>query len=139
MWQGLVSGAAGATVMTLGEKVEQRFTGRPDSFVPARVLQRLTGATERSADRSRAANWTMHLGRGALIEVLRSVMAHAAVVGILVGSAAVFADPRRAGGLDAALRALGETGPGEALLIVIALGFAAYGIYCLADAATRRA
>jgi hypothetical protein len=62
-----------------------------------------------------------------------------AVVGILVGSAAVFADPRRAGGLDAALRALGETGPGETLLIVIALGFAAYGIYCLADAATRRA
>jgi hypothetical protein len=62
-----------------------------------------------------------------------------AVVGILVGSAAVFADPRRAGGLDAALRALGQTGPGETLLIVIALGFAAYGIYCLADAATRRA
>jgi len=55
---GLVSGAVGATVMTLGEKIEQRFTGRPDSLVPARVLQRLTGAAERPADQSRAANWS---------------------------------------------------------------------------------
>jgi hypothetical protein len=30
--------------MTLSEKVEQRFTGRPDSFVPARVLQVRDGA-----------------------------------------------------------------------------------------------
>src|SRR3954452_10878696 len=58
VWQGLVSGAVGATVMTLGEKIEQRFTGRPDSPVPARVLQRLTGAAERPADQSRAANWS---------------------------------------------------------------------------------
>jgi hypothetical protein len=81
VWQGLVSGAVGATVMTLGEKIEQRFTGRPDSFVPARVLQRLTGAPERPANQSRAANWTMHVGQGALIGVLRSVMAHAGLRG----------------------------------------------------------
>src|SRR3954453_20006020 len=67
--------------MTLGEKIEQRFTGRPDSLLPARVLQRLTGAAERPADQSRAANWTMHLGQGALIGVLRSVMAHAGLRG----------------------------------------------------------
>jgi hypothetical protein len=79
VWQGLVSGAVGATVMS--EKVEQRFTGRPDSFVPARVLQRLTGMADRPAGRSRAANWTMHLGQGALIGVLRSVMAHAGLWG----------------------------------------------------------
>lgn len=41
VWQGLVAGAAGAVVMTLGEKVEQRLTGRPNSHVPARVLERL--------------------------------------------------------------------------------------------------
>jgi len=51
----------------------------------------------------------------------------------------VVADPRRAGGLDAALRALGETGLGDTLLVVVALGFAAFGLYCLVDAATRRA
>ncbi|MEV6759142.1 hypothetical protein AB0N16_00505 [Streptomyces sp. NPDC051105] len=32
--------------MTLGEKLEQAVTGRPDSHVPARVLQRLTGLPE---------------------------------------------------------------------------------------------
>jgi Domain of Unknown Function (DUF1206) len=41
------------------------------------------------------------------------------------------------------LRALGDTGPGTALLIVVALGFAVYGVYCavdaVVDAATRRA
>jgi hypothetical protein len=58
-------------------------------------------------------------------------------------TAAVVVDPRRAGGLDAALRASGDTGPGTALLIVVALGFAVYGVYCavdaVVDAATRRA
>jgi len=62
-----------------------------------------------------------------------------AVVGVLAGGAALFAEPRRAGGLDAALRALGETGLGASLLVVVAVGFAAYGVFCMADAATRRA
>jgi len=34
---------------------------------------------------------------------------------------------------------LGETRLGFVLLVVVALGFAAYGIFCLADAFTRRA
>ncbi len=62
-----------------------------------------------------------------------------AVIGLLAATAALFADPNRAGGLDSALRALGATGPGAALLIVVAVGFAAYGLFCVADAATRRA
>ncbi|MFJ9039012.1 hypothetical protein ACIRF8_20760 [Streptomyces sp. NPDC102406] len=33
--------------MTPAEKVEQRLTGRPDSHVPARTLERLTGMAER--------------------------------------------------------------------------------------------
>ena len=36
-----------------------------------------------------------------------------AVVGLLAGAAALFADPNRAGGLDVALRALGGTGLGR--------------------------
>jgi hypothetical protein len=72
-WQGLVAGTAGAVLMTLGEKVEQRLTGRPDSYVPARVLERLTGAAEQPRRQPPAVNWTMHLGQGALIGVLRSV------------------------------------------------------------------
>lgn len=61
------------------------------------------------------------------------------VVGGLAGAAALFADPGRAGGLDAALRALGATAAGAGLLAVVALGFAAFGLFCVADAATRRA
>jgi hypothetical protein len=62
-----------------------------------------------------------------------------AVVGLLAGTAALFADPGRAGGLDVALRALGGTALGASLLVVVAAGFAAYGLFCCADAATRRA
>lgn len=66
-----------------------------------------------------------------------------AVVGLLVGTAALFADPSRAGGLDVALRALGAVAPLGAmapwLLVVVAIGFGAFGLFCFADAATRRA
>ncbi|MFD5932464.1 hypothetical protein [Streptomyces sp. NPDC060333] len=42
VWLGLIAGTVGGVVMTLGEKPEQTLTRRPDSHVPARVLQRLT-------------------------------------------------------------------------------------------------
>jgi hypothetical protein len=77
VWQGLVSGTAGGIVMTLGEKVEQQLTGRPDSHVPARVLERLTGAAERPRRQPVPVNWAMHFGQAAVLGVLRSVMAHA--------------------------------------------------------------
>lgn len=62
-----------------------------------------------------------------------------AVVGILTGTAAIAANPARAGGLDAALRALGDTALGSGLLVVVAAGFASFGLFCFADAAIRRA
>jgi hypothetical protein len=61
------------------------------------------------------------------------------VIGVLAGTAALSVDPPRAGGLDAALRTLSGTAPGTSLLVVVAVGFAAFGLFCLADAATRRA
>jgi hypothetical protein len=81
LWQGLVAGTVGAVVMTVGEKVEQRVTARPDSHVPARVLQRLTGMRERPGRQPLAVNWAMHFGQAALLGVLRSVMAHAGLRG----------------------------------------------------------
>jgi len=82
LWEGLVAGAAGVAVMTLGEKAEQRLTGRPDSHVPARVLQRLTGMRERPGGRQPVpVNLAMHFGQGVLLGVLRSVMAHAGLRG----------------------------------------------------------
>lgn len=76
LWQGLPAGAAGVVVTTLGEKAEQRLTGRPGSYVPARTLERLTGMPERPGP-PRAANRAMHHGQGALLGVVRSVTAHA--------------------------------------------------------------
>lgn len=89
LWQGLVAGAAGGVVMTLGEKIEQALTGRPDSHVPARVLQRLTGLDERPGKQPLAVNWAMHFGQAAVLGVVRSVMAHAGLRGPL--SSAQFA------------------------------------------------
>lgn len=81
LWQGLVAGAAGGVVMTLGEKIEQAVTGRPDSHVPGRVLARLTGLPERDGRQPLPVNWVMHFGQAALLGVLRSVMAQAGLRG----------------------------------------------------------
>ncbi len=62
-----------------------------------------------------------------------------AVVGILLLTAAIKLDPNRAGGLDAALRTLAAQPFGVFLLVVVALGLAAYGGFCLAEARCRRA
>ncbi len=80
LWPGLLAGAAGVVAMTLGEKAEQRLTGRPSSYVPARTLERLTGMSERPKP-PRAVNWAMHYGQGALLGVVRSVMAQAGLRG----------------------------------------------------------
>ncbi|MFH8610670.1 hypothetical protein ACH4D5_24650 [Streptomyces sp. NPDC018029] len=81
VWQGLVAGTAGGVVMTLGEKIEQAITGRPDSHVPARTLQRLTGMPERPGRQPLRVNWAMHFGQAALLGVLRSVMAQSGLRG----------------------------------------------------------
>ncbi|MDR7277036.1 hypothetical protein [Catenuloplanes atrovinosus] len=81
VWQGVVAGLAGVAVMTLAEKAEQRFTGRPDSYVPARTLSRLTGLPESGPRPPRWRNLAMHYGTGAAVGVLRSVMAQAGLRG----------------------------------------------------------
>ncbi|SKA35320.1 hypothetical protein SAMN02745673_04461 [Marinactinospora thermotolerans DSM 45154] len=74
---GLLAGAAGTLVMTLGERLEQRFTGRPDSQVPARTLERLTGRPEPS----RGTGPAMHVGQGVLLGAVRGVMSCAGLRG----------------------------------------------------------
>ncbi|MEU1895694.1 hypothetical protein [Streptomyces pristinaespiralis] len=81
LWQGLIAGTAGGAVMTLGEKLEQAITERPDSHVPARVLQRLTGMPEHPGNQPLPVNWAMHFGQAALLGVLRSIMAQAGLRG----------------------------------------------------------
>lgn len=78
-WKGMVAGAGGVAVMTLGEKIEQRLTGRPDSYMPAHTLQRLLG---RQPDgEPRAMNLGMHIGQAILLGAWRGLMAEGGLRG----------------------------------------------------------
>jgi hypothetical protein len=79
---GALSGLAGAAVMTAAEKLEQRITGRPNSFVPARTLAHLLRLDRPDADRVDR-NWAMHYGTGAAAGALRGVMSAANLRGPL--------------------------------------------------------
>lgn len=61
-----------------------------------------------------------------------------ATVGGLLAAAVLTNDPEEAGGLDAALRTLASQPFGMTLLVVIAIGFAAFGVYCFAAARAHR-
>ncbi|MFI5675522.1 hypothetical protein [Streptomyces cellulosae] len=86
LWQGLVVGTAGGLAMTFGEKIEQAVTGRPDSHVRARVLERLTRLPERPGAQPLRVDWAMHYGQAALLGVLRSVMARTGLRGPLASA-----------------------------------------------------
>lgn len=79
--QGALAGLAGTAVMTAGEKLEQRVTGRPDSRVPACTLGRLLGLADPAERTLPLLNVAMHAGTGAVAGVLRAVMAHAGLRG----------------------------------------------------------
>jgi hypothetical protein len=61
-----------------------------------------------------------------------------ALIGILVVFAAIQFDPAKASGLDAALRGLAQQPFGPWLLALVALGLAAYGVFCAFDARYHR-
>jgi hypothetical protein len=61
-----------------------------------------------------------------------------AIVGILLVSAAVTYDPDKATGLDGAHKSLTGHGWGVWLLVLIALGIAAFGVYCFFQARYRK-
>lgn len=102
------------------------YTGLRRTFMGDLDVRRLGPAAQRGIELVGAAG---HLSRALAL----------AVVGVLAATAALSADPQRAGGLDVALRALGSTALGSSLLVLVAAGFAAFGLFCFADAATRRA
>jgi len=60
------------------------------------------------------------------------------ILGILVLVAAVKFDPSRSRGLDSALRTLAAQNYGDLLLTMVALGIAAYGVFCLFQAKYRK-
>ena len=73
--RGMAAGLVGTAAMTLAEKVEQQFTGRPNSYVPARTLGRLIGRRVGEDDHCVGMNWAMHWGQGILLGAVRGLMA----------------------------------------------------------------
>ena len=78
--------------------------------------------------------WVERLGRFGYIAKGIAI----ATIGGLIGAAALTRDPGEAGGLDAALRTLAGQPFGMVLLGAMAVGFAAFGVYCFAAARAHR-
>ncbi|MFG1952881.1 DUF1206 domain-containing protein [Micromonospora sp. NPDC048830] len=60
------------------------------------------------------------------------------IAGLLIVVAALTYDPEKARGLDAALRLLQQQSYGPLLLTLVALGIAAFGVYCFLQSRYRR-
>jgi hemerythrin superfamily protein len=80
--RGAVAGLVGTVVMTIGEEVEQALTGRENSYVPARTLQRLLGR-EQPRDGAAADGWNhaMHWGTGVVVGVAGGLLGRAGLRG----------------------------------------------------------
>ncbi|MVA77083.1 hypothetical protein GC722_13760 [Auraticoccus sp. F435] len=78
---GALAGLAGAAVMSLGEKLEQALTSRPDSYVPARTLLTLLGRHPGDDERPVVWNHVMHFGTGAVLGAVRGVWAATGIRG----------------------------------------------------------
>ncbi|TVT18784.1 DUF1206 domain-containing protein [Amycolatopsis acidiphila] len=61
-----------------------------------------------------------------------------AIIAVLLGYAALRSDAREAGGLDKALLTLAAQPFGVVLLVIVALGLAAFGVYCFAAARAHK-
>jgi hypothetical protein len=73
--RGLVAGLAGVAAMTTAEKLEQLVTRRPNSFVPAKTLERLLRLPSKPDQERLWLNWAMHWGQGVLLGAVRGLMA----------------------------------------------------------------
>jgi len=71
----MAAGLVGVAAMTAAEKVEQQFTRRPNSYVPAHTLERLVRLPQKPDSERRGLNWAMHWGQGVLLGGVRGVMA----------------------------------------------------------------
>jgi len=80
-YKGLLAGMVGTAAMTLAEKLEQSFTGRPDSYVLAHTLERLLRQPHKPDDERLGMNWVMHWSQGIMLGAVRGWMAEAGLRG----------------------------------------------------------
>jgi len=124
-WPGgqLLIGAVGVAVMIGGGYVGWRGLNR-------KFRKRLKLAQMSPAER----RWILRLGTvGMVARMIVSVL-----IGIFLIAAAVQHKPDKSVGIDGALKALADRSYGPPLLVVVALGLAAYGLYSFAEARYRR-
>jgi len=81
VWKGMLAGAGGVAVMTIGEKIEQRLTHRPGSYMPAHTLERVAGITQRPDRERHALNLAMHIGQAIVLGAWRGLMAEGGLRG----------------------------------------------------------
>ncbi|MFJ6197704.1 DUF1206 domain-containing protein [Micromonospora sp. NPDC092111] len=113
---GLVLAAVGIGMMIYGYKKKFERNLKTGEMSPrTRTLARRLGLAG-------------YLARGAVF----------AVAGLLVVVAAINYDPEKARGLDAALRTLRDQPYGPFILALMALGIAAFGVYCFLQSRYRR-
>jgi len=79
--RGALAGLVGVAAMTAAEQLEQRVTGRADSYVPARTLRALVGRSTGDDERPFLWNHAMHWGTGAALGALRGVWAAVGIRG----------------------------------------------------------
>lgn len=116
-------GAVGLGAMALGAYVA--WTGVQQQFLP----------TLRTGEMSTAERtWTTRVGVAAYI----TKGAIFALVGWFFLQSAIAYDPDEATGIDGALRRVADASWGRAVLVAVAVGLLAYGIFCLVEARYRR-
>ncbi|CAA9430818.1 MAG: hypothetical protein AVDCRST_MAG35-2591 [uncultured Quadrisphaera sp.] len=118
----LLVGAVGLAVVAVGAY-------HVHSGITQKFLRNLRGLPPGRAGRgARTAGRVGYVAKGAAL----------AVLGGLFVLAAVRADPQQAGGLDQALRTIGEQPFGQVLLVAVGAGFVAFGIFCAVRARYAR-
>ncbi len=71
---GLLAGGAGTAAQTLSEKIEAKFTKRPDSLLPAQVGAALAKPDLRTGKDAVRLNWTVHWAHGISLGAVRGLL-----------------------------------------------------------------
>lgn len=78
---GIISGTVGVIIMTIGEKIEQTITNRPNSYIPAHTLEKILRLQYKPDSQRLILNHTMHFGQGIIVGIIRSIMSSYGIQG----------------------------------------------------------
>lgn len=114
-----------AAAVVLGVAIAEIRKGIRKSFLQDLDLEDLPSGTQQWVRRLGVSGY---LAKGAVL----------GIIGVLLGFAAYHANAQEAGGLDRALKTLAAQPFGAVALVVVAVGLAAFGVYCFAAARAHK-